>query len=77
MSALVLILLSSTELFVVYCDVSKMGQGSVLMHNGKVMAYASRELRVHQKNYPTRALELVVIVFALKIWIHYLFGSRF
>ena len=45
--------------FVVYCDASKMGLGGVLMHNEKVVAYASRKLRTHEKNYPTHDLKLV------------------
>lgn len=60
-----------------YCDASNMGFGGVLMHNGQVMDYASRQLRVHENNYPLHDLDLVVIVFPLKIWRHYLFGSRF
>ena len=75
-SAPMLILLSQTESFIVYCDASKMSLGGVLMQNGQVMAYASRQLKVHEKNYPTHDLELVAIVSALKIWRHYLFGSR-
>ena len=54
-----------------------MGLGGVLNHNRQVVTYASRQLRVHERNYPTRDLELVVVVFVLKIWRHYLFGSRF
>lgn len=73
----ILILPSTTEPFVVYCDASKMVLGGVLMHNGQVMAYASRQLRVHEKNYPMHDLELAVVVFTLKIRRHYLFGSRF
>ena len=61
----------------VYYDVSKMGLGGVLMHNVQVVAYASRELRVHDRNYPTHDLELATVVFVLKIWKHYLFGSKF
>ena len=76
-TALVLILSSTTKTFVVYYDASKMGLGGVLMQNGQIMAYALRQLRVHEKNYPTHDLELVVIVSALKIWRHYLFSSRF
>ena len=54
-----------------------MGLGGVLMQNGKVFAYASRQLRTHEKNYPTHDLELAAVVFVLKIWRHYLYGSRF
>ncbi|KAH0754464.1 hypothetical protein KY290_024734 [Solanum tuberosum] len=62
------------EGFVVYCDASRVGLGCVLMQNGKVIAYASRQLKVHEKNYPTHDLELAAVVFALKIWRHYLYG---
>jgi len=60
--------------FVVYCDASRIGLGCVLMQHGKVIAYASRQLKNHEKNYPTHDLELAVVVFALKIWRHYLYG---
>jgi len=73
----VLILLNPKESFVVYCDASKMGLGGVLMQNRQVVAYASRQLKVHEKNYPTHDLELVAVVFVLKIWRHYLYGSKF
>ncbi|XP_066168780.1 uncharacterized protein [Oryza sativa Japonica Group] len=62
--------------FQVYCDASKLGLGCVLMQDGKVVAYASRQLRPHEKNYPTHDLELAAVVHALKIWHHYLFGTR-
>ena len=76
-TAPVLILPNPSESFVVYYDASKMGLGGVLMQNGQVVAYASRQLRVHERNYPTYDLELAAVVFVLKIWRHYLFGSRF
>ena len=76
-SALVLILSNPKESFVVYCDASKMGLGGVLMQNHQVVAYASRQLKVHEKNYSTHDLELAAVVFALKIWRHYLYGSKF
>ena len=60
----------------VYCDASRRGLGCVLMQNGKVIAYAFRQLKQHEQNYPTHDLELAVIVFALKIWRHYLFGEK-
>ncbi|WMV50002.1 hypothetical protein MTR67_043387, partial [Solanum verrucosum] len=60
--------------YVIYCDASRVGLGCVLMQRGKVIAYASRQLKGHEKNYPTHDLELVAIVFALKIWRHYLYG---
>jgi hypothetical protein len=61
----------------VYCDASKLGLGGVLMQDGKVVAYASRQLRIHERNYPTHDLELAAVVFVLKIWRHYLYGSGF
>jgi len=61
--------------FTIYCDASRVGLGCVLMQNGKVVAYASRQLKNHEKNYPTHDLELAAIVFALKIWRHYLYGE--
>lgn len=76
-TALILILPNLVEPFVVYCDASSLGLGGVLMQNDKVVAYASRQLRVHEKNYPTHDLELAAVVFVLKIWRHYLYGSRF
>lgn len=75
--ALILILLDPHEPFVVYYDASKMGLGGMLMQDGKVVAYASRQLRVHERNDPTHDLELETMVFVLKIWRHYLYGSRF
>ena len=47
------------------------------MQNGQVVSYASRQLKIHERNYPTLDLELAAVVFALKIWRHYLFGSKF
>jgi len=72
-----LILTRSEEPFVVYCDASKLGLGGVLMQDGKVVTYASRQLRIHERNYPTHDLELAAVVFVLKIWRHYLYSSRF
>jgi hypothetical protein len=62
--------------FDVYCDASQLGLGCVLMQEGKVIAYASRQLRKHEKNYPTHDLELAVVVHALKIWRHYMIGNK-
>ncbi|KAK5785471.1 hypothetical protein PVK06_040061 [Gossypium arboreum] len=62
--------------FVIYSDASLLGLGCVLMQEGRVVAYASRQLKPHEKNYPTHDLELAAIVFALKIWRHYLFGEK-
>jgi hypothetical protein len=72
-TAPVLTLPSSKEGFVVYSDASHSGLGCVLMQQGKVIAYASRQLKNHERNYPTHDLELAAIVFALKIWRHYLY----
>jgi hypothetical protein len=62
--------------FDVYCDASKLGLGSVLMQDGKVITYLSRQLHPHKMNYPTHDLELAVVVHALKTWRHYLMGNR-
>ena len=62
--------------YVIYSDASINGLGCVLMKEGKVVAYASRQLKSHEKNYPTHDLELAAIVFALKIWRHYLYGKK-
>ncbi|KAH9722450.1 Endonuclease [Citrus sinensis] len=61
--------------FVIYSDASRKGLGCVLIQHGKVIAYASRQLKNHEQNYPTHDLELAAIVFALKIWRHYLYGE--
>ncbi|MCI47354.1 RNA-directed DNA polymerase (Reverse transcriptase), partial [Trifolium medium] len=73
-TAPMLTLPDSKEPFVVYCDASKMVLGGVLMQKGKVVAYASRQLKAHERNYPTHDLELAAVVFTLKIWRHYLYG---
>ncbi|GJZ09013.1 putative nucleotidyltransferase, ribonuclease H [Tanacetum coccineum] len=75
-NAPVLALPDGPEDFVVYCDASGLGLGCVLIHRGKVIAYASRQLKIHEKNYTTHDLELGAVVFALKIWIHYLYGTK-
>ncbi|GKF51745.1 putative reverse transcriptase domain-containing protein, partial [Tanacetum coccineum] len=62
--------------FVVYCDASGLGLGCVLMQRGKVIAYASRQLKIHEKNYTTHDLELGAVVFAFKIWRHYMYGTK-
>ena len=64
----------SGENYTIYCDASMVGLGSIIMQAGKVIAYASRKLKVHEKNYPTLKLELEAVVFALKLWRHYLYG---
>jgi hypothetical protein len=60
----------------VYCDALHLGFGCVLMQEGKVIAYASRKLQKHEKNYPTHDLKLAVVVHALKIWRHYMIGNK-
>ena len=60
----------------VYTDACGEGVGAVLMQDGKVITYASRQLKTHEKNYATHDLELLAIVFALKIWRHYLLGKN-
>jgi hypothetical protein len=63
------------KLFDVFCDASKNGLGCVLMQNGRVIAYASCQLRKYEVNYPTHDLELAAVVHALKNWRHYLLGN--
>ncbi|GJW18344.1 putative reverse transcriptase domain-containing protein [Tanacetum coccineum] len=75
-SAPILALPEGSENFVVYCDASHKGLGAVLMQREKVIAYASRQLKVHEKNYTTYELELGAVVFAMKIWRHYLYGTK-
>ncbi|WMV33598.1 hypothetical protein MTR67_026983, partial [Solanum verrucosum] len=62
--------------YIIYCDASHPGLGAVLMQDKNVIAYASRQLKVHERNYPTHYLELLAVVFALKIWRHYLYGVK-
>nr|GEZ31688.1 putative reverse transcriptase domain-containing protein [Tanacetum cinerariifolium] len=75
-NAPILALPKGSENFIVYCDASHKGLGTVLMQNEKVLAYASRQLKIHEKNYTTHDLELGAVVFALKMWRHYLYGTR-
>ncbi|GJU99970.1 putative reverse transcriptase domain-containing protein [Tanacetum coccineum] len=75
-NAPILALPDGPEDFVVYCDASGLGLGYVLMQRGKVIAYASRQLKIQEKNYTTHDLELGAVVFALKIWRHYLYGTK-
>jgi hypothetical protein len=71
-SAPVLVLPDWTKKFDIYCNASHQGLGCVVMQEGQVVCYASRQLRKHAENYPTHDLELVAVVHALKIWRHYL-----
>nr|GEV65166.1 putative reverse transcriptase domain-containing protein [Tanacetum cinerariifolium] len=72
-SALILALPEGSENFVVYCDASYKGLGTILMQKKKVIAYAFRQLKVYEKNYTTHDLELDAVVFSLKMWRHYLY----
>ncbi|GJU25199.1 reverse transcriptase domain-containing protein [Tanacetum coccineum] len=75
-SAPILALPEGSENFVVYCDASIKGLGAVIMQREKVIAYASRQLKIHEKNYTTHDMELGAVVFALKPWRHYLYGTK-
>jgi hypothetical protein len=75
-TTLVLTLPDIKKDFVVYCDASRQGLGCVLMQEGKVVAYASRQLKKHEENYPTHDLEFAAVVHTLKIWRHYLMGNK-
>nr|GEZ62318.1 putative reverse transcriptase domain-containing protein [Tanacetum cinerariifolium] len=75
-SAPILALPEGAEDFVTYCDASHKGLSAVLMQREKVISYASRQLKIHEKNYTTHDLELGAVVFALKIWRHYLYGMK-
>ena len=63
--------------FTVYTDASGAGLGTVLMQDGRVVAYASRQLKKHDQNYPVHDLELAAVVMALKMWRHHLYGAKF
>ena len=75
-SAPVLTIPDGSGNYVIYSDASKKGLGCVLMQNGRVISYASRQLKEYERNYPTHDLELAAVVFALKIWRHYLYGEH-
>nr|GFB46164.1 putative reverse transcriptase domain-containing protein [Tanacetum cinerariifolium] len=75
-SAPILALPEGSKDFIVYCDASNKGLGTVLMQREKVISYASRQLKIHEKNYTTHDLELRAVVFALKIWRHYLYVTK-
>ncbi|GJT74092.1 reverse transcriptase domain-containing protein [Tanacetum coccineum] len=74
--ALILVIPEGNDDFVIYCDASLQGLGAVLMQKEKVIAYASRQLKPYEENYTTHDLELRAVVFALKIWRHYLYGTK-
>ena len=76
-SAHILIVLEKRQRCTVYCDASKAGLGCVLMQSERVVAYGSRQLKNHERNYPTHDMELAAMVFALKIWRHYLYNEQF
>ncbi|GJW50542.1 putative reverse transcriptase domain-containing protein [Tanacetum coccineum] len=75
-SAPILALPKGSKDFIAYCDASIKGLGAVLMQREKVIAYASRQLKIHEKNYTNHAMEHGAVVFALKIWRHYLYGTK-
>ena len=62
--------------YTMYSDASRIGLGCILMQDGKVVAYTSRQLKPHEQNYPTHDLKLAAVVFTLKIWQHYLYGEK-
>src|SRR3954470_22519753 len=76
-SAPVLIIPQSGLGYDVYCDASGDGRGCVLMQQGRVVAFGSRQLKIHEKNYPTHDLKLAAVIHALKSWRHYLYGEKF
>ena len=76
-SAPILVVPERGQEYSLYCDASKDGLGCVLMQSGRVVAYGSLQLKNHEQNYPTHDIELATIVFALKIWRHYLYGEKF
>nr|GEV64359.1 retrovirus-related Pol polyprotein from transposon 17.6 [Tanacetum cinerariifolium] len=75
-SAPIVALPEGSEDFIVYCDASNKGLGAVLMQREKVISYASRQLKIHDKDYTTHDLELGAVVFALKIWRQCLYGTK-
>ena len=76
-SAPIMIVPERGHMYIVYCDSSKDGLGCVLMHSERVVTYGSRQLKNHERNYPTHDMELAAIAFALKILSHYLYGKQF
>ena len=75
-TAPILEMLTGSGDMVIYSDASGQGLGCVLMQHGHVIAYASRQLKHYKRNYPTHDLELAAVIFALKLWRHYLLGDR-
>jgi hypothetical protein len=75
-TAPILVIPNMEKPFSIYCDASSQGLGCVLMQDGHVVAYASRQLRKQEAHYPTHDLDLAAVVHALKIWRHYLMGKR-
>ena len=73
----ILIVLDRGQGYTVYCDASRAGLVCVLMQSERVVAYGSRQLKNHEQNYPTHDMKLATVVFALKIWHHYLYGEQF
>jgi hypothetical protein len=64
------------EGFMVYSDTSNRGLGHTLMQHGRIIAYTSKQLKLHKVNYPIHDLELAAVVFTLQVWMHYLCGSQ-
>nr|GFD29014.1 putative reverse transcriptase domain-containing protein [Tanacetum cinerariifolium] len=75
-SAPILALPRGSKDFIIYCDASNKGLGTMLMQREKVISYASRQVKIHEENYTTHNLELGAVVFALKIWRHYMYGAK-
>ena len=76
-SAPILIVPERGQRYTVYCDASKDELRCVLMQSGRVVAYGSQQLKNYEKNYPTHDMELATIIFALKVWLCYLYGEQF
>jgi hypothetical protein len=76
MTTSILVMPNMEKSFSIYCDASDQGLGCVLMQDGRMVAYASRQLGKHEAHYSTPDLELAVVVHALKIWRHYLMRKR-
>ena len=76
-SAPILIVPDRGQGYIIYRDASRAGLGCILMQSERVVAYGSRQLKSHEQNYPTHDMELAAVVFALKIWRHYLYGEEF